>query len=111
AAGELHRTALATKYLGIADRLIGGEQSARFEVAETPFEHFLGFRGPIIGIVKAVDDHDQPYAVLHGGADHAVPALLGISGLEAVGALEGVQQWIAVLLPDLVPGEFLLAEQ
>ena len=108
AACELDRAALAAEHLGVADLLVGREQRARLEIAKTPFQHLLGFRGAIVGIFEAVDHDDQPGVVLHGRADHAVAAVLGVAGLQPVGAVERVQQRIAVLLADLVPGEFLL---
>src|SRR5438477_183514 len=108
--GKLHRAAVAAKHLGLADRLLRREQGARFEIAKSPFEHFLGFGRSIVGIVKTVDDDDQPQPILHRGTDHAVAALLGISGLESVTAFQSGQQRIAVLLPDRVPGEFALAK-
>src|SRR6202158_3963477 len=110
-ADQLDRSAVAAEHLGIADQLLCREQRPRLEIAISPFQHLLGFGRAIVGILQTVDDDDQPYSVLHGGADHAVAALLGITGLQPVGALERIQQRIAVLLPDLVPGEFLLAEQ
>ncbi len=108
--GKFHRAALAAKHLGVADRLLCREQRPHLEVAKSPFEHLLGFGGAIVGIIEPVHDNNQPQAILHGGADHAVAAFLGVSGLQPVGALEGGQQRIAVLLPDLVPGEFALAK-
>src|SRR3954453_8195848 len=80
-ANQFDRAAFAAKHLCVANRLPGREQCPRFEVAKSPFEHFLGFGRTIVGVLQAVDYHDQPYAILHGGADHAVTALLGIPGL------------------------------
>ena len=105
------RATVAAKHFCVADRLVGGEQRAGLEIAKTPFQHLLGLGGAVVRVFQAVDHDDQPGVVLHGGADHAVAALLGVAGLQAVGARHRIQQWIAVLLPDLVPSEFLLAEQ
>src|ERR1700722_10065423 len=105
------RAAVAAEHLGIADRLLRGEQCPRLEIAESPFQHLLGLGGAVIRILEAVDDADQADAVLHGRADHAVAALVGKSGLQPVGARQRGQERIAVLLADLVPGELLLAEQ
>src|SRR5580692_11597585 len=109
--GKLDRTAVATEYLGVADRLLRRKQGPFLEIAKSPFEHFPGLVRPVFGILETVDDDDQPNAVLHSGADHAVAALLGIAGLQPVGPLErGGQQRVAIRLPDLVPGEFAFAE-
>src|SRR4051812_29773889 len=108
---ELHRAALAAEHLGVADRLLWREQGSRFEIAKSPFEHFLRFGCTIVGIVETVDGNDQPHAVLHGRAYHAVATLLGISGLQSVGAFQRGQKRITILLPDLVPGVLAFAEQ
>src|SRR5882757_918649 len=110
-ADELDRAALAAEHPGIADRLIGRDQRPGFKTAEAPFQHLLGFGGAIVRILKTVDHDDQPRVVLHRRADHAVAALLGVAGLQPIGAGQGLEQRIAVLLADLVPGELLLAEQ
>src|SRR5207302_10372105 len=67
-ARQFHRPALAAKHPGIADRLIRRDQGTHFKIAESPFQHFLGFARAVVRVFQAVDDNDQPYAVLHGGA-------------------------------------------
>src|SRR5665213_3984867 len=49
-ARKLERAAVAAEHPGIADRLVGREQSARLEIAEAPFQHLLGFGGAVLRI-------------------------------------------------------------
>ena len=71
---------------------------------------FLASSARSLAVCHAIDHHDEPQAVLHRRADQAVAGFLGESGLQAVGADLHRQKRIAVLLSDLVPGEFGLAE-
>src|SRR5712671_2644141 len=99
----------AAEQPGVADILALGEQEARLEAFESPFEQPLALVGAIIRALQAVDDDDQAQAVLRRGADQPIAAAFGKSGLQAVGADIHGEQRIAVQLADLVPGELLLA--
>src|SRR3569623_201105 len=83
---EFARAGLTAEHLAITDHLPRLEQRAGFKILETPLQKFLGGRGAIPAILKADDHDDKPCAVLHGGAAHAVAALLGVAGLYSIRA-------------------------
>src|SRR5262245_4232544 len=78
-------------------------------MVEAPVEQLLGLVGALLLRLEAVDHDDQAQSVLHRRPDEAVTGFLGEAGLEAVGSDRHGEQGIAVVLTDLVPGEFTLA--
>ena len=108
--GDRNAALRAAIDLGLGDGLAFGEQHAGVEILEAIVQQLLGVVGAVLGILQSGDHDDQPHAVLHRGADQIVAGLVGEAGLHAVGAIDGAEQRIAVLLADLVPGEFALAE-
>src|SRR3546814_10973887 len=57
---------------------------------------------------QAVHHQDEPPAVLLRRGGQAVAGLLGVAGLQSVGADVAVEQRVAVALADVAPGELLL---
>src|SRR6187551_151606 len=103
--------ARAAKNLRGPDCLAFGKDRALLKIPETPFECFLCFVGAFLGCVDTRDGHDQPQVVLDRRPDQAITRLFCVTGLEAVGAVQGAQKWVAILLPDLVPGEVGLRKE
>ena len=95
---------------GVADLLVLGEQRPRLE-CEAPFQHFLGFLGAIIRVVEAIDDHDQADAVLQPTRPCRNRRPWCSRSSIRQRRSSRIQQRIAVLLPDLVQVNSLLAEQ
>ena len=60
------------------------------------------FLDPLVEAVEPGDDHHQPPAVLLGRAGEAVAGLVGVAGLEAVGAGDPAEQRVAVGLGDVL---------
>ena len=80
-------SSLAELDLGLGDLLALAEQGLRLPGAEAPVHELDRFLDPLVEAAEAGDDHDDPAAVLLGRAGEAVARLLGMAGLEAVGAL------------------------
>ena len=58
---------------------------------------------------QAIDHDDQAQSALHRRADETIARFLGEAGLEAVRTDREGQQRVAIVLANLVPGEFALA--
>ncbi len=103
-----HVALLAAEHAGIADLLAFGEQQPLLETVEAVIQKFPRCVRALIARFQTIDDHDQPHAVLHRRSDQAVAGFVGEAGLHAVGADIHGEQRVAILLADLVEGEFLL---
>ena len=95
--------------LGFADRLVGREELPRLEGAEPVIQELARLGRAVPGGLEAADHHDEPLTVLDRRPGQRVAGFLEEPGLQPVGARELGQERIAVLLPDLVPGELPLA--
>src|SRR5262245_729885 len=101
----------AAKNLRGPDRLAFGKDGALLEIPKTPFERFLCLVRTLLGSAHPCDDHDQPEVVLNRRPDQAVTRLFCVAGLKTVGTVHGAEKWIAILLANLVPGEFRLRKK
>src|SRR6185312_17513047 len=68
----------------------------------------LALRCALLHAFHAGEDEDDAAAAAYGRADEAIARLLGMPGLDAVGAEVLIEQRIAVALLDAVIGEVLL---
>ena len=100
---------LTSPYAGATDPVIGAIDFDRAELFETPVENFLCFQAALVERPGAGDDKDKPAAIADRRADQAIARVLRVAGLHAIGAWIVDQQGVAILLADLVPGEFALA--
>src|ERR1043166_6853000 len=64
---QRHAAPCAAVEAGLAEGLTFGEQRARLERAETPFDKFLGLLGARFLLLEAVRHGDQAHVVLNGG--------------------------------------------
>ena len=84
----------------LADMLALAQQRPRLPGVEAPLHEPDQFLDPLVEAGEAGDDHDDAPAVLLGRAGEAVAGLVGMAGLEAVGAGDAAEQRVAVGLGD-----------
>ena len=92
--------AVAALDLRLADPLALAEQGPRLPGVEAPVHEAHRFLDPLVEAGQAGDDHHDPPAVLLGRAGEAEAGLLGMAGLQAVGAVDPAEQGIAIALGD-----------
>ena len=95
--------------LRLADLLALAQQRPRLPGVEAPLHEAHQFLDPLVEAGKAGDDHDDPPPVLVGRAGEAVARLVGMAGLEAVGAGDAAEQRVAIVLGDRLVGAHRLA--
>src|SRR5688572_22243126 len=80
------RSGIAELDLGLGDLAALLEKRLRMPGAEAPIHELDRFLDPLVEAAQPGDDHDQPTPLLLGRTGEAVAGLLGMAGLQPVGA-------------------------
>src|SRR5262249_32517593 len=104
-----HMPLLPAIPLRLGDLLAIREKKPGLKMVKSPIEELLAFVAALLLAAQSIHDDNQAHSVLHRRSDQTVSRFLGEPRFEAVGADAHGKQRVAIVLPDLVPGEFVLA--